>query len=678
MLRLTLRTLLAYLDDTLEPTQARDIGQRIKDSEAAQELIERCKTVMRRRRLTAPSPDPDEASLDANIVAAYLDNSLPPEKVGKAERQFLKSDTELAEVACVHQILSMVLGKSAEVSREARNRAYSLVGGAPERPVLARPISPAPKQPDARPVDARLLDSQPLPLAIPAYNAGMGAKGVAGTVAIVLLLTCALAVVVWKVITPPGDNADISDQIALGPGLVEHPEMEPEPASEPETPAAPIEAPALKDAEDSKETKAELETPALPLPEAISPPSEKAALEPKEESETPAVEKDDGAPKPEPPPAPPVVDATIPLGRYRTPGSVLLKQTPRDLQRIRQDGLLFAGETLINLEGFRSQVYLPSEASLEFVDLVRVAVEPSPAEALAMELQRGRVVIRGAEEPIRILLRFHARNFTLNISGPSPLVGLEVALDDLLEPKRSLKIQAVRGDVEVIAMDGAVYTVPAGNLFVQPEIGEAEIQTVDAFWNWISTQPDHALKRSADNLAAVLPYGEGMELDQLLREQLSARTRDVRRLAVRALAATHSVETLVDAMGSPNDSEIRQTAIQSLREAIHYSPALLPEVRDNLLLLHEERVANTIAEMLVGYNAAERAKKEVYERLVTNLQDDRLVVRELAIYNLKLLTGRDMGYQADATLLRRNTPVSQWNRWLAELNERSLPVKPAP
>ena len=51
-MRLTLRTLLAYLDDTLEPAQARLIGQKVAESDAAQELVARIKQVTRRRRLT--------------------------------------------------------------------------------------------------------------------------------------------------------------------------------------------------------------------------------------------------------------------------------------------------------------------------------------------------------------------------------------------------------------------------------------------------------------------------------------------------------------------------------------------------------------------------------------------------------------------------------------------------
>src|SRR5262249_7189800 len=76
LMRLTLRTLLAYLDDTLDPAQAHDIGHKVAESPVAQELVERIRKVTRRRSLANPPVQGDATKLDPNTVAEYLSDSL--------------------------------------------------------------------------------------------------------------------------------------------------------------------------------------------------------------------------------------------------------------------------------------------------------------------------------------------------------------------------------------------------------------------------------------------------------------------------------------------------------------------------------------------------------------------------------------------------------------------------
>ena len=54
-MRLTLRTLLAWLDDTLPPAEVRQIGKQVSESPFAKELVDRIHRVTRQRRLTVPS-----------------------------------------------------------------------------------------------------------------------------------------------------------------------------------------------------------------------------------------------------------------------------------------------------------------------------------------------------------------------------------------------------------------------------------------------------------------------------------------------------------------------------------------------------------------------------------------------------------------------------------------------
>jgi hypothetical protein len=70
-MRLTLRTLLAWLDDTLSPAEVREIGKQVAESPFAKELVERVHRVTRQRRLTVPGRSgPD--STDPNVVATCI------------------------------------------------------------------------------------------------------------------------------------------------------------------------------------------------------------------------------------------------------------------------------------------------------------------------------------------------------------------------------------------------------------------------------------------------------------------------------------------------------------------------------------------------------------------------------------------------------------------------------
>jgi hypothetical protein len=139
MPRLTLRTLLAYIDDTLEPDQARALGRKVAASDEAKQLIERIKRVTRRRGLRTPVPDGSADDVaDPNTVAAYLSDNLDSDQLKQIETTCLESDVHLAEVAACHQILTLVLTEPVRVPPTANQRMYGLVP-APESDPMRKP-----------------------------------------------------------------------------------------------------------------------------------------------------------------------------------------------------------------------------------------------------------------------------------------------------------------------------------------------------------------------------------------------------------------------------------------------------------------------------------------------------------------------------------------------------------
>jgi len=105
-MRLTLRTLLAYLDEVLPAPQAEEIGKKLQESPMGNSLVRRIQDVLRQRRLSSPSVTGPGMGIDPNAVAEYLDGTLPADGIASVERICLESDLHLAEVASCHRMLA--------------------------------------------------------------------------------------------------------------------------------------------------------------------------------------------------------------------------------------------------------------------------------------------------------------------------------------------------------------------------------------------------------------------------------------------------------------------------------------------------------------------------------------------------------------------------------------------
>ncbi|MCE9547729.1 MAG: hypothetical protein K8T25_19840 [Planctomycetia bacterium] len=142
-MRLTLRTLLAYLDNILLPEDRDDIGAKIRDSEFATSLEHKIQDVTGRARLGTPQLIGAGMGRDPNSVAEYLDNTLAPEQVQLFEKVCLESDVHLAEVASCHHICAMILGEPAQVDPASRERMYRLIEATLERKDAAPAVAAA-------------------------------------------------------------------------------------------------------------------------------------------------------------------------------------------------------------------------------------------------------------------------------------------------------------------------------------------------------------------------------------------------------------------------------------------------------------------------------------------------------------------------------------------------------
>lgn len=205
-MRLTLRTLLAYLDDTLSPSEVKKIGQKVAESDAAQELVARIKQVTRRRRLTTPSNGGKEEPFDPNRVAEYLESELAREEVTEIEKICLDSDVHLAEVAACHQILTLVeadLERPMLIPPAAKQRMYDLIHGRRQ----PRAVKPVPASTRARTSSHREMEEvtdETLLLGLPLFRQAPWLRWALPATAAVLLVT--FGVIVWTVLSGSPSN----------------------------------------------------------------------------------------------------------------------------------------------------------------------------------------------------------------------------------------------------------------------------------------------------------------------------------------------------------------------------------------------------------------------------------------------------------------------------------------
>ncbi len=150
-MRLTLRGLLAYLDDRLDPATAAQVGDYINDHDKIRQLTDRINRVIRRRRLSTPDVAerqemPVHHQDDPNEVAAYLDGQMTGEQEADFEEICIDTDVYLAEVAACHQIMTFG-NDTLKVPPLARQRMVNLVKGPEAQPLKVVPREARPSKP---------------------------------------------------------------------------------------------------------------------------------------------------------------------------------------------------------------------------------------------------------------------------------------------------------------------------------------------------------------------------------------------------------------------------------------------------------------------------------------------------------------------------------------------------
>ena len=691
-MRLTLRTLLAYLDDALDPAQAKVIGQKLAESPSALELVDRIRKVTRRRGLSTPPTSTEQGSpSDPNTVAAYLSDALSADQIAEFEATCLASDVHLAEVAACHQILTLVISEQVLVPPTAVRRMYGLVKGRESIP-NRKPGNTIPV--GGLPGDAgHAMDDSDAP-----YLLGMSAYSQSQPIVLRVLKWSAVAALVfgfavasymaWPSVrvptgSTPQDVALIVPTIPVVKPTTEEPK--PPPAIKPEEPK--VEEP-------------------KPMPPVVVPPK------PVEPVAEPA------------PPADPQVGRIVVAKLETQDDHVLVARDPDDgsWSRVASGGELVSSDRLVCLPGYRTKVKFDSGLTAELwgnlpellgfpvLDTsVTLHIAPQGYDG-ELTLHVGRVYFNTAKAGgAKVRVRFLKEVWDITLPDSKTEVVLE--LSNELTPGQppespqsvvvlstisgSSKLRARLKDYPAIPAKQIVLWTSKGPALDGPRASDPKLKEPDAaYFDRFAVLPNVAMAKptraALEKFAKLLQPRKSVsdkltETQQIDIAKLTDEAVFGSRFALYAFAALGEFSRVIDAL---NDSErpfCRMTAIQALRAALATQPNL--EASVHTLAQDKFRMTKKAADawvgLLRGLTNAERTDPATIDSLVVGLSAPEIAERELNFFLLSQIVDPTaqfnkelMSFDAGGSTDRREAGVRLWKRRMDEIKAAIKAVPP--
>ncbi len=726
-MKLTLRTMLAYMDDGLDEADAKELGKKIDESEFASKLVYRIRSAMRKLRLGAPKLLGKGIGLDANTVAEYLEATLSPDRVADFEKVCLESDVHLAEAAACHQILTLLAVAPVHVEPALRERVYQI-----GRPVAARPQSetaaasttasspPAPPttapSPDGAaksPAATEKKTARPKP-EVPDYlKAGSRPWFVPFAVSAAIVLV--VLTVAFFALGGPGrflaqPNADDT----------ENNETPPTDDGKTAPPAGATSPNGATTPDDKSGDKTNVVTPpnGIGIDDADGKPdgtdktpddgTDKGLPDPPEPGPSPVVKPDDkpGAPdgdKPddepspvEPSDKPDKVDAdkvpegtvvvppepkAVGLGRLISVRQVLARMDSKagTWFRLPINSTITSADRVLALPNYEPQIALATGLQLTLVGPAELQAHPLLADDTPdVEIKYGRaLIVMFGKAGARMALRMGERRGVATFVDADSAMAVEVVpyLPPGTDPEKVaakpvVNIWATNGQIEWAERD---VTVPlAENQALTFYGNEGQPVSVSEMPKWITHRgPVDIDKTAAEGLEAAIDTERPLLVS--LEERVEDFSVEVRMLAARSLMYLDRFDPFVLKLEQPENKSFWHNHFNAARESLARRPESAKRMREAF-----ERVRSDdgpeLFRILWGYSPDQLAGG-ADNVLVDYLSHDDMDFRVLAFFELWRITGMTQGYRPERNVKQSTATI---NSWRARQKENRIVYKDPP
>jgi hypothetical protein len=707
-MRLTLRALLAYLYNVLEPADAREFSTKVQESAVASGLVQRIGAITKKMRMNAPRIDAKGMADDANNVAEYLDNSLSEEQVGDFERACINSDQHLAEVASSYQILTMVLGKAADVPESMQTRIYRLPldlatthkdssGDGEQRKRLKKTIEKVAQS--ARETDAGMQSvrsgSTHSVAEVPDYlrsKQGNLAKWLAfGAVILVIALIAITAAgpldstngVIGWMFKPPAELADANqsdqtdDQSIAADSAAEDANAKRNDGSANDQTSVAVDSGDDSDKAGNKNDTAENTANKAVSDSAEASPGPPVPPEPPVESE-PATSATSSDAKATTKTGEKVADASetkpaaavgpMDVGRYVSDDQVLTRFDAKSglWFLVPPRAILAAGERLVVLPTYRPQIALASGVQVTFAGESEVqANEPQSPTASRLSIDYGRfVIVTLGNAGAQLELEFGGVQGTLTLEDSNTVVAIDAR--HFLPPGSSPEKDERTAVIEIYAVDGKIrweetgldpLEIPPQHVLTYVAGQERELAGPFEVPEWID----------AGNLSQIDRFTSPVLQRELLLEKpvhvrlqelMSDRRAEVRSLAARCLAQYGEFEPLLRELASAQQKSFWGAEVELLRQSLTRGTETADQIRRSLDSLYPED-ADTLFRILWGFSP-EQLDAGAAKELVEFLDSPEMAVRVVAIDTLRQITDAQLLYRPERAPNENRASIVRW------------------
>jgi cytoskeletal protein RodZ len=710
-MRLTLRTMLAFLDDILEPADSQEVGKKIQESEFATTLVHRMRDVTRRLRLGAPKLYGKGMGLDPNTVAEYLDNTLLSERVADFEKVCLESDVHLAEVASCHQILALVLGEPAEVETTSRQRLYEVIREAETAGDSRRSAKDGRKSRQEVDRQARRKKKRRRPK-VPEYlresaEPESPARPWAAVVLIVVLLSVAAIVVGAyrqqlfggrQVAQQPGEqnnnratenersNNVRNQSAASNTDGTDRSSTESEQSS-----IVPTQVPKNTGVSAEEADGGGVESPPPPEPDELAQPTsnDRTSNSSRSPNQTDAIDQDAAPLNTNEPPAANDEAAAPPPTKTKTSGTkttqdepsaaegvgrliserdVLLRFVDDEWQRVPGRGTVYSGQRLIALPTYRPSVAMSSGVTLQLVGGALAELgKPDDDGVPDVRLSSGRLLVLTVAKPgAKIHLRAGDYAGTVEFGKDEAVLAVEVTqrLPEGADPEQeaapvSVDLYLTSGQAKWTDQRGRSDTL-RGRVRRSLDNPKREQQAAEELPVWVEgSDLNPTEKRASSELEPFLRADKPVAAP--LTELATHRKIEISLLATQSLALIEDFKPIVPLLNDPRYRIVWPSQIECLRNALARGPKTAALVREAFEKFRDKKEGDELYRMLWGYTA-DQLEESAAAQLIGWLDapDEKLDFRVLSFWNLHHITGLGLYYQPADPEKQRRTSIQKW------------------